>query len=73
LLQGNWQPTILADDRNIRRFRSKDDAGQQRFRPDSAAKRQEITPEIDALVRPALIEPYRKLESARNNLTNHLI
>lgn len=44
-------------------YYSKDDTGQQRFVPDSTEKRREITPEIDALVRSALIEPYRKLES----------
>jgi hypothetical protein len=53
-------------------YYSKDDAGQQRFVPDSAAKRQEITPELEALVKPKLIDSYRKLESARNNLAKYL-
>lgn len=53
-------------------YYSKDDAGQQRFVPDSTEKRREITPEIDALVRSALIEPYRKLENASSNLVNCL-
>jgi len=32
-------------------YYSKDESGWQRFLPDSAEKKKEITPEIDALVR----------------------
>jgi len=49
-------------------YYSKDESGQQRFVPDSAEKKKEITPEIEALVRPELLELYAKLEGAGSNL-----
>lgn len=47
---------------------SKDDTDRLRFVPDAADKKRQITPEIEALVRPELIDLYRKLESAPTNL-----
>lgn len=53
-------------------YYSKDESGQQRFVPDSADKQQEITPEIEVLVRPELLELYAKLESAGSNLRSRM-
>jgi hypothetical protein len=53
-------------------YYSKDESGRQRFVPDSAEKKKEITPEIEALVRPELLELYTKLESAGTNLRSRL-
>ncbi len=53
-------------------YYSKDDTGQKRFVPDSAEKLREVTPEIQALIRPSLIELFHILEKARNNMVNRL-
>ena len=53
-------------------YYSKDESGRQRFVPDSAEKKKEITPEIDALVRPELLDLYQELESAGMNLRSRI-
>jgi hypothetical protein len=49
-------------------YYSKDDRDQRRFIPDSGSKKRAVTPEIETLVRPALVDLYRKLENAAGNL-----